>query len=154
MKEKILEMKGIRKEFNGIEVLHSIDFSARKGKVTALVGENGAGKSTLMKILMGEYIPDDGTILLDGDEVRFSDPHDALVKGISMIFQEMSPFPNMTVAQNLFVGREPKTGILINNRKLKSEAGQLLNRLHIQLDLDRKVEDLTVSEMQIGRAHV
>lgn len=149
MKEKILEMKGIRKEFNGIEVLHSIDFSARKGKVTALVGENGAGKSTLMKILMGEYIPDDGTILLDGDEVRFSDPHDALVKGISMIFQEMSPFPNMTVAQNLFVGREPKTGILINNRKLKSEAGQLLNRLHIQLDLDRKVEDLTVSEMQL-----
>ena len=149
MEKPILEMKSIKKGFNGVEVLHSINFSVCRGKVTALVGENGAGKSTLMKILMGEYQPDSGTIILDGQEVVFADPHRALMSGISMIFQEMSPFPNLTVAQNLFAGREPHIGPFIDNRRIREQAKTLLESLSIRLDIDKKVRDLTVSEMQL-----
>ena len=82
----LLEIKGLRKSFNGVEVLHSVDLTLEKGKVTALVGENGAGKSTLMKILMGEYHADAGEVFLEGEKVVFSNPHQALSRGISMIF--------------------------------------------------------------------
>ena len=88
MNQALLQVKGLKKSFNGIEVLHSVDFSAEAGKVTALAGENGAGKSTLMKILMGEYQADGGEVLLEGKKVAFSSPHQALKNGISMIFQE------------------------------------------------------------------
>ena len=88
MSGALLEVRALKKSFNGIEVLHSVDFEAQAGKVTALVGENGAGKSTLMKILMGEYTADSGEIRLEGKQVQFTSPHQALTSGISMIFQE------------------------------------------------------------------
>ena len=103
MDKPLLKVCGLKKSFGGVEVLHSIDFIAEAGKVTALVGENGAGKSTFMKILMGEYDSDAGTIELNGKEVHFTDSHQALSNGISMIFQEMSPFPNLTVAENMYI---------------------------------------------------
>ena len=145
----LLEIKGLRKSFNGVEVLHSVDLTLEKGKVTALVGENGAGKSTLMKILMGEYHADAGEVFLEGEKVVFSNPHQALSRGISMIFQEMSPFPELTVAENMYVGREPHKFIFIRKKEQRKMAEALLERLGIHLDLDRKVKDLTVSEMQL-----
>lgn len=92
MDKPLLKVCGLKKSFGGVEVLHSIDFIAEAGKVTALVGENGAGKSTFMKILMGEYDSDAGTIELNGKEVHFTDSHRALSNGISMIFQKCRLF--------------------------------------------------------------
>ena len=104
MNGALLEVKALKKSFNGIEVLHSVDFEAQAGRVTALVGENGAGKSTLMKILMGEYTADSGEIRLEGKPVQFTSPHQALTNGISMFFQEMSPFPELSVGESSYVG--------------------------------------------------
>lgn len=149
MEHALLKMQGICKSFLGVEVLHSVDLTIHRGKVTALVGENGAGKSTLMKILMGEYEPDGGSILLEGSEVHFASPHQALTSGISMMFQELSPFPNMTVAQNIFVGREPHHIHLVDMRRQRQMAAELLQGLDIHLNVDAAVRDLTVSEIQL-----
>ncbi len=145
----LLEAKGLKKSFNGVEVLHSVDLVLESGKAVVLVGENGAGKSTLMKILMGEYKPDGGEIYLNGKQIEFQNPHQALTHGISMIFQEMSPFPNLTVAENIFVGREPQRFGFLNKKEQKRKAQELLDRLGISLDIDQKVKELTVSEIQL-----
>lgn len=149
MEQALLKMKGICKSFSGVEVLHSVDLTVQRGKVTALVGENGAGKSTLMKILMGEHTPDRGSIFLEGSEVHFANPHQALTSGISMMFQELSPFPNMTVAQNIYVGREPHHMHFVDMRRQRQMATELLQRLEIHLDIDKVVRELTVSEIQL-----
>jgi inositol transport system ATP-binding protein len=145
----LLKITGLRKSFHGVEVLHSVDLSLERGKVTALVGENGAGKSTLMKILMGEYRPDSGEMILDGKRVEFLSPHQALSHGISMIFQEMSPFPDLTVAENIYVGREPHKLMFLKKKQQQKMAQELLEQLGIDLDIDCKVKNLTVSEMQL-----
>ena len=149
MDNLVLQLKGIRKSFDGVEVLHSVDLDIEKGKVTALVGENGAGKSTLMKILMGEYTADSGTMLLDGQKVSFKTSHQALSHGISMMFQEMSPFPDLTVAQNIYIGREPQKFRFIKSGELNRNAKALLDGLNIRLDPKRLVKSLAVSEMQM-----
>lgn len=149
MDKPLLKISNLRKSFNGIEVLHSVDLQVRAGEIVALVGENGAGKSTLMKILMGEYSSDGGSIELEGREVHFSSPHQALESGISMIFQEMSPFPNLTVAENIYVGREPHKYGFLNPKAQNEKAKMLLEMLGINLDIYKKVRDLTVSEMQL-----
>ena len=105
--ESALEMRGINKSFAGNEVLADVSLLASAGEVHALVGENGAGKSTLMKILAGVYQPDAGTIAINGQEVSFARPSDALENGIAMIYQELSLAPELTVAENIFLGREP-----------------------------------------------
>lgn len=145
----LLEAKGLKKSFNGVEVLHSVDLVLESGKAVVLVGENGAGKSTLMKILMGEYKPDSGEIYLNGKQIEFQNPHQALTHGISMIFQEMSPFPNLTVAENIFVGRESQRFGFLNKKEQKRKAQELLGRLGISLDVNQKVKELTVSEIQL-----
>lgn len=149
MSEALLRVKGLKKSFNGVEVLHSVDFSAEAGKVTALVGENGAGKSTLMKILMGEYSADGGEVLLNGEKVAFQNPHQALKSGISMIFQEMSPFPELTVAENIYMGREPNKFFFLKRKEQNEMARKKLEELGISLDVERKVKSLTVSELQL-----
>jgi inositol transport system ATP-binding protein len=149
MAAPLLEAKGLKKSFHGVEVLHSVDLVLERGKATALVGENGAGKSTLMKILMGEYKPDGGEIFFNGERISFQNPHQALTHGISMIFQEMSPFHNLTVAENIFVGRECRKFVFLNRKEQKRKAEELLDRLGIHLDIDRKVRNLTVSEIQL-----
>ncbi|MCI5901079.1 MAG: sugar ABC transporter ATP-binding protein [Blautia sp.] len=148
-REPILQVSNIKKSFNGVEVLHNVSLSIYPGEVTALVGENGAGKSTLMKILMGEYRADGGEMIFEGKKVFFENPHQALAKGLSMVFQEMSPFPHMTVAQNMFVGREPHKGILIDRKAQRTKAKEILRDLNIHLDVNEKVGNLTVSEMQL-----
>src|SRR5918992_3962227 len=103
-----VRMTGISKSFSGIRVLHGVDFDLRRGEIHALVGGNGAGKSTLMKILEGVYTPDAGQIMIDGQPVEIRSPHDARALGIAMIFQEFSLIPTLSVAQNIFLTREPR----------------------------------------------
>ena len=149
MDNTILQMEGIRKSFGKVEVLHNINFQVERGKVTALVGENGAGKSTLMKIMMGEYQPDAGRIVLNGEEVHFQSPNQGLAHGISMIFQEMSPFPDMTVAQNLYLGREPRKWCFVNNKEQNRMARELLDSMEISIPTDVLVKELSVAEIQL-----
>lgn len=149
MSEIVLKINNLRKSFSGVEVLHAVDMEVLRGQVTALVGENGAGKSTLMKILMGEHLADEGSIELEGETVRFTNSHQALAHGICMIFQEMSPFPELTVAQNIFAGREPSRFGFVNDRQMRKQAQALLENLGIHLDVNRKVKTLTVSETQL-----
>ena len=109
--EYVLSMEGISKQFPGVRALSNVKLNARRGKVHALMGENGAGKSTLMKILIGIYAPDSGTITFKGEKLNITNTNYALSKGISMIHQELSPIPQMTVAENIYLGREPTPGM-------------------------------------------
>ena len=105
-----LEVKNISKTFPGVKALDDVSFRLKKGSVHVLCGENGAGKSTLMKVLDGIYHPDSGEIYIDGEKVQIHSPMDALAHGIAMIFQELSYVPDMTIAENIFMGRWKKKG--------------------------------------------
>ena len=149
--EYILEMENITKEFPGVKALDQIQFKVKKGTVHGLMGENGAGKSTLMKILFGIYSADRGTVKYKGKELKLTGPKDALEQGISMIHQELSPVPYMTVAENIFLGREPvygKTGF-VNHKKLYDDTKELLQSLEIDIDPNTKMEDLSIANMQM-----
>ena len=125
----ILEARGIGKSFSGVTVLKDAELCIAPGELHALMGENGAGKSTLMKIIMGIYTKDAGTVLLDGKEMEFKSARDALDAGISMIHQELSPIPEMTVAENVFLGRELKKfkGLpFVNKKELNAKTQELL----------------------------
>src|SRR5436190_4546334 len=104
----LLEMRGIRKSFSGIEVLHGVDLLLHSGEVLALLGENGAGKSTLIKILNGDYSKDDGEILLEGQPVDFRSPRDAQRAGIRVIYQEFNDAPDLSAAENVLLGQLPR----------------------------------------------
>ncbi len=150
MSEYILELKKISKSFSGVEVLHDVSFSLMPGEVHALLGENGAGKSTLMKIITGVHHPDGGEILLNGVPVRFDDTRESRQAGIAAIYQELSLFPDLGVAENIFVGRQPVTlGGRVDWRKLYSEAGKLLESLGVHLDLKQKARNLSIAQQQM-----
>ncbi len=147
-----LEMRGISKAFSGNTVLANVNLTARAGEVLALVGENGAGKSTLMKILAGVHRADGGEILLDGQPVQFARPAEALAAGIAMIYQELSLAPHLTVAENIFLGREPLRAAqfgLINQRQLNERAQQLLNEYGFQLNPKARVGRLSAASRQL-----
>ncbi|MBI1762538.1 MAG: sugar ABC transporter ATP-binding protein [Acidobacteria bacterium] len=148
----VLEMRGIGKAFSGNQVLADVNLTARAGEVLALVGENGAGKSTLMKILAGVHQPDGGEISLDGQPIQFARPADALAAGIAMIYQELSLAPHLTVAENIFLGREPlklRALGLINQRALNDRARQLLNEYGFKLDPQARVGRLSAAARQL-----
>ena len=150
MSEYILELKKISKSFSGVEVLHEVSFSLRPGEVHALLGENGAGKSTLVKIITGVHQPDKGEILLNGEPVHFKDARESRQAGIAAIYQELSLFPDLDVAENIFVGRQPLTfGGRVDWRKLYAEAGKLLESLGVKLDLKQKARTLSIAEQQM-----
>ncbi len=151
MTDYILEARGVTKSFPGIRALDGVNFQLKKGAVHALMGENGAGKSTLMKIFMGLHLPDSGSLVFDGKAVRFSSVHEALKAGISMIHQELLPFPNLSVAENIYIGKEPTTIMKgwINKRKMNSDAETLLQSLGSSIDAKTQVGLLNVAEMQI-----
>ena len=122
----LLQMQGIDKIFPGVHALDHVDLNVRPGTVHSLMGENGAGKSTLMKVLIGMYQPDGGTIVFDGREVQIPDTATGLGLGISMIHQELSPVPEMTVAENIWLGREPKGRLgLISRTEMKRATREL-----------------------------
>jgi inositol transport system ATP-binding protein len=144
-------MEGISKTFGNINALKNVHFEADYGRVHALMGENGAGKSTLMKILSGIIQPDEGKITLKGKEVQFKNPRAALSSGIVMIHQELSPIPEMTIAENILIGREPVYNMpgILNRNKLRQTAAELLKRMDLSLNPDLKMKDLSISEMQM-----
>lgn len=145
----LLEVRGISKSFPGVKALQGVEFQLDAGEVLVLVGENGAGKSTLMKILSGIYARDEGTIAVDGREVDITGPADAQELGISIIHQEMNLMPDLTVAQNIYLGREPRRGLMLDEKALNRQAAALLGDLGIQLDPRTKVSTLTVAAQQM-----
>jgi ABC-type sugar transport system ATPase subunit len=145
-----LEMQDITKAFAGNTVLNRVNLIARSGEVHALVGENGAGKSTLMKVLAGVYQPDGGEILIDGHAVKLTRPADALALGIAMIYQELSLAPHLTVAENIFLGREPLSFAgVINKRAMNEQAASLLNDYGFKLNPRSSVKSLSAAERQL-----
>ncbi len=149
MGEVILTMKGIDKSFPGVHALDHVDLEIRKGEVHALMGENGAGKSTLMKVLTGIYSKDSGSITYEGKEVEFTSPRDAQNAGIVIVHQELNMLNHLTVAQNIFIGREIMNGKLINDAKMNEEAAKLFRQLNIDIDPKEKMGNLTVGKQQM-----
>jgi ribose transport system ATP-binding protein len=150
-REPLLKLNQITKVFPGVVAVDQVDFEVEFGEVHALVGENGAGKSTLIKILGGIYQPDGGTVLFDGEEVFFTSTHQSQTKGISVIYQEFNLIPDLTVAENIFIGREPKriAGRFVNWKQLNTDAKEVLNRLEVLIDPKSYVSDLPVAERQM-----
>ena len=149
MDEMILEMRGICKSFPGVHALTDVHFDVRRGEVHALMGENGAGKSTLMKVLSGIYRKDAGTILFEGKEVEFHSPREALEAGIAIVHQELNLIDHLTVAQNLFIGREPVRGVMIRDNDMNAEARKLFARLGMDIDPKARMSSLTVAKQQM-----
>ena len=149
MGDVILTMKGIDKSFPGVHALDHVDLEVRKGEVHALMGENGAGKSTLMKVLTGIYHKDSGTITYEGKEVEFTNPREAQDAGIVIVHQELNMLGHLTVAQNIFIGREPMNGRLIDDKKMNEEAKKLFDQLGIDIDPKEIMSRLTVGKQQM-----
>ncbi len=149
MGEVILTMKGIDKSFPGVHALDHVDFEVKRGEVHALMGENGAGKSTLMKVLTGIYTKDSGTITFEGKEVEFHNTREAQAAGVVIVHQELNMLGHLTVAQNIFIGREFKKGIKIDDKKMNEEAKKLFERLHIDIDPTETMANLTVGKQQM-----
>jgi len=146
----LLEVRGVSKSFPGVKALESMQLSLKGGEVLALVGENGAGKSTLMKLLSGIYPPDAGEFWLLGRPYAPSGPKHALETGISIVHQEFNLMPDLTVAQNIFVGREPRSGrFFLKDRVLNGRAGELIERLRLPLNPRQVVGSLTVAKQQM-----
>ncbi len=147
----LLQMTGVVKTFPGVVAVDNVDFDVNRGEVHALVGENGAGKSTLIKILGGVYELEAGTIYFDGEPVFFTSTHQSQMRGISVIYQEFNLIPDLSVAENIFIGREPKRigGRFINWKKLNADAASVLDRLDVGIDPKKFVSDINVAERQM-----
>ena len=149
MGEVILTMKGIDKSFPGVHALDHVDLEIRKGEVLALMGENGAGKSTLMKVLTGIYKKDEGTITYEGKEVEFENPRAAQAAGVIIVHQELNMLSHLTVAQNIFIGREIMKGNTIDDAKMNEESIKLFKKLNIDIDPTETMGNLTVGKQQM-----
>jgi ribose transport system ATP-binding protein len=150
MNDTLVLMEGIEKFFTGVHALSQCHFELRAGEVHALVGENGAGKSTLMKVLAGVYNKDAGHIFYRGHEVEIPNPRHAQNLGISIIHQELNLMNHLTIAQNIFIGREPRTAkVLLNDDEINRRTAKLFETIHLNLDPRTKVADLTVAKQQM-----
>ncbi|MGP8314317.1 sugar ABC transporter ATP-binding protein [Enterocloster aldenensis] len=149
MEDYILEMKHISKDYGGIHALRDVDFNLKKGEVLCLCGENGAGKSTLMKILTGVEKPSKGDIFLHGKLTHINKPIDAYRQGISIVHQELVQIPDMTIAENIFVGRYDKKACFIDYKALKEKTNQLMERLGIHYNPDAKIRQYSVAQRQL-----
>ncbi len=149
MGEVLLKMTGIDKSFPGVHALDHVDFEVKKGEVHALMGENGAGKSTLMKVLTGIYSKDSGTIEYEGKEVEFTNPRHAQDAGVVIVHQELNMMNHLTVAQNIFIGREKMSGRFINDSAMNKRASELFDLLGIDINPKEKMGNLTVGKQQM-----
>ncbi len=147
--EYILEMHDIVKEFPGVRALKGVHLKVRPGTVHTLMGENGAGKSTLMKCLIGIQKPTSGKMMFKGEEICFHNTLSAMNAGISMIHQELSPVPERSVCENVWMGREPRRGIVVDHKKMRKDTLELFAKLNLDLDPDEKMGNLTVAKMQM-----
>lgn len=144
-----LLMKGIGKSFPGVRALHNVDFRLRRGEIHALMGENGAGKSTLIKVLTGVFSMDEGMVGLDGHPLVIHSPQDAQKHGISTVYQEVNLCPNLTVAENLFLGREPRSMGLIDWRQMNRQAAELLGKLNISANPTAQLDGCSIAIQQM-----
>lgn len=147
--EIVLSLEDVTKEFPGVKALDKVRLSLRRGEVHAVCGENGAGKSTLMKIISGLYKPDGGRIVYKGQEVRFTSSLEAEHAGIAIIHQELNLVPHLTVAENVFLAREPRRGPFVDRHRLKAEAKRCLDRLGVDIAPDAPVRGLSVAQCQM-----
>ena len=149
MAETILRMTGIQKYFPGVHALDNAQLEVREGEVMALIGENGAGKSTLMKILTGVYTKDAGTIELFGKPVEIHGPRDAQAKGVCIVHQELNLMQHLTVAENIYIGREPTKGLLLDKAEQNRMTDELMKSLHLNIPAKTPVKQLTVAKQQM-----
>ncbi|MEG1647110.1 MAG: ATP-binding cassette domain-containing protein, partial [Clostridia bacterium] len=150
MDNLILEMQGIDKSFAGVHALKSVSFELKKGEVHALMGENGAGKSTLMKVLCGIYERDSGTVNLFGKDVHFHNIAESQQAGLSIIHQELNMMNHLTVAQNIFIGREPmKNKMFIDDKQMEADAKVLFDKIGVKIDPSVMLGSLTVGKQQM-----
>lgn len=149
MSEPLLTMRGICKYFPGVKALQNVDFTLRAGEVHALMGENGAGKSTLIKVLTGVYPRDAGEVLMEGRPISPSSPLEAQREKISTVYQEVNLCPNLTVAENIFIGREPKKAGGIDWKTVNRRAAELLRQLDLPIDVTRALETYSVAIQQM-----
>ncbi len=147
----LLKAENISKSFPGVRALDKVKLTIEGGKVHTIIGENGAGKSTLMKILMGMLLPDEGEILYKGEKVKFTSVQEAIKTGISMIHQELLPFPELSIAENIFMGNEPTSTIpgWINKREMNKNAALLMNKLGSKVEVTKAMKELSIAEMQM-----
>src|SRR6478672_212007 len=149
MTEPLLRMTEIGKRFPGVQALDNVGLEVLPGEIHALLGENGAGKSTLIHILSGAQQPDSGSIEFGGQRVTMTSPHDAQRRGIVTIYQEFTLAPNMTIAENVFIGREPGPGVFVDWGKMASETRTITKRLGLELQPMAIVSGLSVAEQQM-----
>ena len=147
--QPVLEMTGIVKEFPGVRALSGVDFRLFPGEIHALMGENGAGKSTLIKVLTGVYTLDGGTVTLDGKSVRIGSPLQAQHAGISTVYQEVNLCPNLSVAENIFIGREPTRAGRIQWKRMRKEAAELVDRLGLDIDVTAPLSSYPLAVQQL-----
>jgi methyl-galactoside transport system ATP-binding protein len=146
----ILSINGMSKSFGRNKVLKHISMNVKPGTIMGLMGENGAGKSTMMKCLFGTYQKDEGTIVLDGKEVNFSGPKDALENGVAMVHQELNQCLERSVVDNMFLGRYPKNSVgVIDEGRMKKETSDLFRKLGITVDLTQPMKKMSVSQRQM-----
>ena len=146
----LLEMKNISKSFSGVQALSDVSLSVGRGSIHALMGENGAGKSTLMKCLFGIYTPDNGEIFLDGKALQFKNPSDALKNGVAMVHQELNQALKRTVADNMWLGRYPKKGLFVDEKKMHRDTLAIFKELDLDLNPDAVMGNLSVSKRQMA----
>ena len=148
-KDIVMKCRHMEKVYPGTKALDDVDFNIYRGKVNVLIGENGAGKSTLMKQIAGIEQPSSGKMYLDGEEVSFKNTTEARAKGVGIIHQELSLFPNLNVYQNIFMNNEQKKGVVVNNEIHKQKTKEVLERLEYPIDPEAKVGDLRVGQQQM-----
>ncbi len=149
MSQVVLQLQNIHKKFPGVHALKGVNFALRAGEIHALLGENGAGKSTLIKVMTGVYQRDDGDILLNGQAIFPNNTGDAQALGISTVYQEVNLLPNLTVAQNIYLGREPRRFGLINWKKVNQDAAQLLKGYDLDIDVTQPLSSYSIAVQQL-----
>lgn len=150
MSEEIkLELKNISKSFPGVKALDGVNIALRKGTVHAVMGENGAGKSTLMKIINGLYQRDEGQVILDGKEVHFSGPVESQAAGIAMIYQELNFFPELSIAENIYMKRQPTKGGRVDWKKMMEMTQQILDDNDLPYNPKTKIKELPIASIQM-----
>ena len=146
---KILEFKGINKSFSGVQALKNVTFSVKKGEVHALLGENGAGKSTLMKILSGAYTKDSGEVIFNGEVCNFKETNDSEEKGISIIYQELNLIPEMSIAENIYLHRQPMKNGFIDWKRMNEDAKEVLKKVGLSCNPSQSIKKLSVAQQQM-----
>ncbi|MFD8704119.1 sugar ABC transporter ATP-binding protein [Kitasatospora sp. NPDC059648] len=147
--DELLRIEGIRKTFPGVVALDGVDFDLRRGEVHVLLGENGAGKSTLIKVLSGAHTPDEGRVLVGGEEVRIRGAQDSERLGIATIYQEFNLVPDLTVAENIFLGRQPRRFGVIDRKRMEADASELLERVGLGVSPRARVRELGIARLQM-----